>query len=112
MLDSFIEEKLLNAYNMASGNTTADSENIGSGTTISVQLVWANLTGTLDAVVKLQQSNDLINWDDMTLSKTLNTASDSTTLDDATFSGKYVRVDVVVNLVTGGTLTAIIIAKD
>ena len=80
--------------------------------TISFQVEWTGLTGTLNGTVALQQSHrgvfyDIIN--DQTI--TLNSASGSTTLAEYDFSGRYAAVDFVKSGITGGIMTITFIAK-
>lgn len=82
---------------------------------VSVQLDWESLTGTLDGVLVLQQSNhekpSATQWDDMGLSHTLDSADGSQTLADVNFTGRRIRAVYTANGITDGTFNAELIAK-
>jgi len=99
----------------ADTNKTKEVDGIIPQDMSSVQIDWADLTGVLDGVFKLQQSNHKLptsnQWDDMGLSHTLNTASGSQTLADVNFTGLRMRAVYTKNGITGGTFNAEVIAK-
>ena len=108
---------LITTYDVSGGDSnflndpTNQEQDISGSSIISVGLVWAGLTGTLDAVVSLEQSNDGVNWEDMGISHVLNTAGGSKILSDTTFSGKQIRAVLTVNGCTGGNLDGQLIGK-
>ena len=86
-------------------------ENTRHAKIFSCQLIWANLTGTLDAVIKLQGSNDNVNFEDLGSQKTLDTANGSAGLTDKEFPYEHCGIDIKKNGITGGTLTLKLLAK-
>jgi hypothetical protein len=84
---------------------TGDMVNVGHFTKAGFQVVWAGLTGTVNATVSLQVSNDNVNWDNATTTITLSGTSgnDCVAVSDIYFS--YCRAVVAKNNVTGGTIS-------
>ena len=111
-LGLFHAETLHNNYDVSLGDKNEATIRIGGATNVSVQVSWSGLTGTLDGEVKLQESNNSVDWDDMGLSITLATASGSQTLADTSFPGEKLRAVFTKNNLTGGTLNTKLIAKD
>lgn len=79
---------------------------------ICVQVIWTSLTGTIDALIEVQGSNDATNWDNLTSGVTLSGANgnDLIMIDNAFCS--YYRVKATKNNVTGGNLKAIVTMKE
>ena len=75
---------------------------------VGVVVTWAGLTGTLDAEFFLEVSNDGTNWGALTSPVAVGTASGSDPIKSAECFFTYVRLNVVKNGVTGGTISATI----
>lgn len=91
--------------------TIFDSFSIG-GETVSCQVVCKELTGTLNGVVKLVQSNDGENYDDIdNNSLTLDSSNKTGFLDKKHFSGKYLGASIAVGGLTSGKIVLIFIIK-
>ena len=89
-------------------------ENVTRTDIFSIQMVWEGLTGTLDAVIKVQGSNfnpGANIFDDLGLEKILDSASDSHTLIDEKFPFEHGGIDIKKNGVTGGKVTLALFAK-
>ena len=71
---------------------------------VGVHIVWTSLSGTVNATVAVQGSNDAQNWDNLATAVTLSGSSsnDLVLLDDCFCS--YMRVVATKNNVTGGAL--------
>lgn len=87
-------------------------------TSASVQLIWSGLTGTINGVLTVEVSDDGTNWDtkkiggsDATITVSGAAGNDTLSL-DGIVTERYYRVNWAKNLVTGGTLDCILIAKD
>jgi len=108
-------------FNLASGNANQDLA-IAGFPPYSLQAIWSGLTGTPNGTVKIKQSNDGINFDQL---KTMNaegeevdfgididSAGGSDSLEDKLgFSGVHMRIAVAVGSITAGTLTVILNQK-
>jgi len=79
--------------------------------TVSCQAIWSGLTGTLDGVVELQQSNDGEVYDSMGVSTILSSAAASDTLEASDFSGKFLGLKFTKGSLTAGILRLIFIVK-
>ncbi len=116
-----MKKTLIDAYNLAGGNKTVDIELPGMPA-YSVQAVWSGLTGTKNGTIKLQQSIDGTNFDQLKALDSTGTETDfgisltatpgSASLEDKFgFSGNVLRVAVAVGSITGGTLTVYLLTK-
>ncbi|MFQ5786718.1 MAG: hypothetical protein ACE5H1_01930 [Thermodesulfobacteriota bacterium] len=103
-------KKIADNFDVSTGDKDFDSGKVEEEK-VTTQLIWSSLTGTLDGVVKLQGSNDEVNYDDLGLSKTLNSASNSHSFIDFEFGHEFLRAKLTVNGLTGGNLTIIIKPK-
>jgi hypothetical protein len=74
---------------------------------VGVQIVWTSLSGTVNATVAVQGSNDAMNWDNLATAVTLSGSSsnDLVLLDNCFCS--YLRVVATKNNVTGGSIVVI-----
>ena len=107
-----IYEQIATSYNLASGNSTFQvNDNISTFTHISIQYVWASVTGTVDGTLEMQSSNDGTNWD-TELTHTMSGANASTMHLHAEWGSRYVRAKLTVNNITGGTLNVHFAGKD
>lgn len=77
---------------------------------VSVQVEFAGLTGTLDAVIELQQSNRGVTYDTVT-STVLNVANGSSVIQSTDFVGRYMSIELSKNNCTGGTVTLSVVVK-
>lgn len=105
-----IKKNLANAYAVSGGDANFETGSLKDMSIASIQIVWAGLDA-VDGVVSFTQSHDETNYDSMSLTKTLDSASGSHTLADTVFSGEYARAELVVNSNTAGTVTINLIAK-
>lgn len=106
---------LLNAYNLAGGNTNVDIKLPGMPR-YSIQAVWANVSGTVNGTIKVKQSIDGTNFDQLKaldsdgaetdFGITMSGASGSASLEDKLgLTGETMRIAVAVGSITGGTLS-------
>jgi hypothetical protein len=81
-------------------------------TKIGLHIIWTGLSGTIDATVSVQGSNDATNWDNLVTTVTLSGANgnDLVLVSDAYCS--YYRVKVIKNSVLGGNLKVIATLKE
>jgi hypothetical protein len=81
-------------------------------TKIGAHVIWTGLSGTIDATVSIQGSNDGTNWDNLVTAVTLSGANgnDLVLISDAYCS--YYRARVVKNSVLGGNLKVIVTLKE
>jgi hypothetical protein len=79
---------------------------------MGVHIVWASLTGTIDATVEVQGSNDATNWDNLASAVTLSGANgnDLVMINNAFCS--YYRIKATKNSVLGGNLLVIVTLKE
>lgn len=109
------ETTLVSTYDVSSGDQNW-SFYIGEGvTTWSVFGSASVLTGTLDGVIKIKMAFIDSAPDSMYVDYfgmpdwVLNEASEQFAFEDDRFSGKYIRVSLEVNNLTGGTINPIIL---
>ena len=116
-----MKKTLIDAYNLAGGNKNVDIELPGMPP-YSVQAVWSGITGTRNGTIKLKQSIDDTNFDqikaldssgtEVDFGIDVTTASGSASLEDKFgLSGNSLRVSVAVNSITGGTLSVYLNTK-
>lgn len=81
---------------------------------ISIQAVWKNLSGVLDAEIDIIQSHtgEEGTFDLAQCNTVMNLANDSRTLVKADFGGQYAGIRYTKNQVAAGTLSLHIIAKN
>lgn len=100
-----------------SGIQTSNIYDLGGGINynlISVQLDWDSLTGnTLNATVKLLQRNDVnMKWSELSeLSVVMDSASDTSILENSDWGGQHLGVLITMNDCTGGNLNIVTISK-
>lgn len=108
-------------FDLASGSANQDIA-IANFPPYSLQAVWSGVSGGTNGTVKIKQSNDGTNFDQL---KTINadgeevdfgididSASGSDSLEDKLgFSGRHMRIAVAVGSITAGTLTVILNQK-
>jgi len=87
------------------------SDDLKGYSIINAQVVWAGLTGTLNGVATIAQSNDGVNFDDTVSTVTIASADGSSTLEKVDFSGKFAAVNFAKIGLTGGTISIVFIAK-
>jgi len=104
----------LSAFNMAAGDTFF-TVNFNGFEKYSIQAIWADVTGTNNGTIKVLQSLDGTNFDQL---KTINSAGaevdfgitmsgtdGSATIEDKVgFTGKTMKVVFAEGTITGGTL--------
>lgn len=110
-----MKQTVLSSYNLASGSRNVDVS-LPGGPKYTLQAVWSGVSGTANGTIKLQQSLDGINFDQI---KTINasseevdfginidSASGSESLEDKLgFIGDTLRIAIAVGSITGGTLS-------
>jgi hypothetical protein len=81
---------------------------------MSAQIVWASLTGTLDATIKMEVSNDGTNWvEKSSASFTLTTASGTDMLSlNGVVTEHYYRIKYTHGNVSGGTVSVYLVTKE
>ena len=82
--------------------------------TISVQLDWKNLTGTLDAKIEFIQRNDYsLRWvNQAVLTTIMDQASDSVIFEDLDFCCDIIGVRITMNGCTGGEISSVVVIKN
>lgn len=83
---------------------------------ISIQLIWAGLTGTLDGKVTVEVSNDGVNWDTKKIGVAnaeiqVSGAAGNDTISITDSTERYYRANWAHTGVTGGTINCFIVAK-
>lgn len=110
-----MKRTVISAYNLASGNTNFDIKLPGMPR-YGIQAVWANVTGTVNGTIKVKQSIDGTNFDQLKaldsdgaetdFGITMSGASGSASLEDKLgLTGETMRIAVTVNSITGGSLS-------
>lgn len=113
-----MKKTLINAYNLASGSKNVDIELPGCPK-YSLQVIWSGITGTANGTIKLQQSLNGTNFDqikainasgeEVDFGVSIDSTSGSETLEDKLgFIGWKLRITIAVGSITGGNLTVII----
>lgn len=104
---TFLEETIVSNYNLSNGVTSFTSSDISKYLTFSLQFTYTNIAGDNEFI--LEQSNDSINWGNLSDVHKLPLGSGNFIIDKNTFSGKYIRINILnTNL---GTLTINLLAK-
>jgi len=91
----------------AATNQTSSEIETDSATWGSFQVNWASLTGTLDAVVQVEVSDDQVTWipkTDATFTISTATGQNSISL-NGSLTSAYVRVTYTATGVNGGTVS-------
>lgn len=96
---------------VADANRTSTAIDLMKYNFAAFQLVWASLTGSVDATFKVQVSNDNTNWADRGSATTLSGASGNAVIVVGDLAERYARVVFTKNSVSGGTLTGYCSAK-
>lgn len=97
----------------ASADQTSAAVNLMGYRTGSVQVVWASLTGSVDGTIKLQVSNDKVNWVDKDgASFTLSGASGTNLISLLNITEKWYREVYAHTSISGGTVTSNCAAKE
>lgn len=104
---TYIDETLVNNYNLSNGTTGFTSSDISKYITISLQFNYSNINGNNEFVI--EQSNDSNNWGELGESYLLPIGSGSFIIDKNTFSGKHIRISFKV--VNSGSITIKLLAK-
>lgn len=110
-----MKEIILPAYDLALGSKNIDIKRPG-GPKYSIQFAWSGLTGTKNGTVKIKQSLDGTNFDqlktmdasgaEVDFGISITTTAGSATLEDKDgFTGEYMRVALAVGSITGGTIS-------
>jgi len=104
---NFLEETLVTNYDLSNGISAFTSSDFSQFKTVSLQFNYTNSNQNNDFT--LEQSNDLINWSDLSEQFTLPVGSGSFVVDKNVFSGKYIRVNF--KSVGSGNITIILLGK-
>lgn len=104
---TFLEETIVSNYNLSNGVTSFTSSDISKYLTFSLQFTYTNVLGDNEFI--LEQSNDSLNWSDLSEFYTIPLGSGNFIIDKNTFSGKYLRINF--NTSSIGILTINLLAK-
>jgi len=104
---TFLDETIVLNYNLTNGLTSFTTSDISKYLTMSLQFTYTNIIGDNEFI--LEQSNDSINWGNLSEIYTLPLGSGNFIIDKNTFSGKHIRINLL--NVDSGTLTIKLLAK-
>jgi len=104
---NFLEETLTNNYNLSNGVSAFTSSDVSNYITLSLQFNYSSIQGQNDFI--LEQSNDAVNWSELSEEYTLPIGSGNFIIEKTNFSGKHLRVNFTV--VSQGTLTIKLLSK-
>ena len=105
---NYVEDTLVNSYNLNNGLTAFTSSNIADYNTISIQINANGLSGSNRFI--LEQSNDNSNW--IALNSdiyVLDNGTGTLSIQKSNFAAKYLRVRLLD--AGNGTITIILISK-
>lgn len=91
---------------------TGDRFNVGHYNSAGFQFIWKNLTGTVNATVVLQVSNNAEDWDNITTTMTLSGANGTDCVTVSEIPYAYCRAVCTKNNVTGGTIEVLATFKE
>lgn len=104
---TYLEETLVNSYDLSNGISAFTSSDISQYITTSLQFVYNGVAGS--NVFTIEQSNDNINWSNLSEEYELPVSTGNLIIDKGSFSGKYIRVNITT--VGTGTLSVYLLAK-
>jgi hypothetical protein len=105
---NFVEETLVNSYNLSAGISAFTSTNISDYNIISFQINANGINGNTTFV--LEQSLDNINWTPISEDVYfLDNGSGSLTIQKSNFSGKYIRLRLT--NAGSGTISVFLLSK-
>lgn len=104
---TFLEETLISAYDLSTGNGTFVSADLSKFTTFSLHFAGTDIAGGNS--FELDQGNDNTNWSELATDVELPIGTSNFIIDKQNFSSKYVRINFVTT--TSGTITCTLIAK-
>jgi hypothetical protein len=100
-------ETLLNNYDLSTGVTSSISSDISDYNKISVHFTYTAVDGS--NIFRLQQSNDNINWSNLSEEYQIPISSGNFMIDKSQFTSKYVKIDI--SSVGSGNLSATLVVK-
>jgi|CXWL01.1.fsa_nt_gi hypothetical protein len=110
-LESTVFQSLISVYDVSLGNTSATSLRLPKQTSASVQFISNNFN-TADSVLKIQGSNDGVNFNDITDGSIIIPIGASVNaINHYSFPYLYLKVVFTVNTLTVGDLTVNLLAK-
>ena len=104
---TFLEEKLVENYDLSNGVSAFTSSDISEFLTFSLQVNYDSIEGSNLFII--EQSNDNVNWSDLSDTLELPVASGNFFIDKNSFSSKYIRVNFTSTNI--GSITIILICK-
>lgn len=104
---TYFEETLVSGYSLSNGATAFTSSDVSKYITLSIQFIYSNSNGDNEMVI--EQSNDSINWSELSESYRLPVGSGNFIIDKNTFSGKHIRISF--KTVGSGSITIKILSK-
>lgn len=104
---TYLEETLISNYDFSNSVTSFTSSDVSKYITLSLQFTYTSINGNNEFC--LEQSNDSINWGELSESYVLPIGSGNFIIDKGTFSGKHIRVNF--KITNSGNLTIKLIAK-
>jgi hypothetical protein len=106
-------DEFFDVTNLTADQTFIVKNDLSQYKSVSVQIEFKDLTGTLNGVIKLQQRNDenLSFVDIPTLTDDLDSASGSIILSNAEFLSNELAINIVKTGLTGGSIRAVLVAK-
>lgn len=105
--ENFFEEDLATNYDLSLGVSDFESTEISKFTTISLQFIYSGVSGP--NLFMVQQSNNLINWSDISETQEIPVGTGNFIIDKGVFSGRYVRISF--ESVDSGIITIKLLAK-
>lgn len=103
----FLEETIANNYDLSNGVVNFTSSDLSKYTILSLQFNYTDIIG--DNVFILEQSNDNINWAELSESYNLPILTGTFIIDKTSFTGKYLRINF--NITFSGFITINLLAK-
>jgi hypothetical protein len=104
---TYLDEILITNYDLSNGITSFTTSDVSKYITVSIQFIYSGVNG--DNQFKLEQSNDSINWSDLSEIYSLPLGTGNFVIDKTTFSGKHIKVSLI--LINTGFLTIKLLAK-
>jgi len=104
---TYLEETLVKNYDLSNGITAFTSSDISQYITTSLQVVYTSIQGS--TVFVLEQSNDNLNWSEISEEYEFPVGGGNFMIDKGTFSGKYLRVNL--KITGNGIVSIYLLAK-
>lgn len=104
---NYLEETIINNYNLTGGTESFNSSDISNYTILSLQFIYSSTK--IGNIFIVEQSNDLTNWILLTEELEIPVGSGNFVIDKGSFTGKYIRIRFITK--SEGTLSVKMIAK-